>query len=244
MKYWAITDKGLVRQKNEDSYFACCNETDDFALFVVCDGMGGAQAGNVASTLACNTFVNTINEFDLRDQPYDKLAYYLYHAADAANRAVYEKSVGDVQCAGMGTTLVAALIHNNKALVLNIGDSRAYVISEDEIVQVTRDHSVVEDMVQRGEITKAEARVHPKRNLITRALGALSDFEPDIYSIELDSDEYLLLCSDGLTSVVADNEIRDTITHLEHADKVCDILLQACFQRGAPDNITIILYRN
>ena len=244
MKYWAITDKGLVRQKNEDAYFACCNETDDFALFVVCDGMGGAQAGNVASSLACNTFVNTINAFELRDQPFDKLAYYLYPAAAAANSAVYEKSVDDITCAGMGTTLVAALIHKDKALVLNVGDSRAYVISEDEIIQATRDHSVVEDMVQKGEITREEARVHPKRNLITRALGTVSDIEPDIYSIELESDEYLLLCSDGLTNVVTDNEIRDTITHLEHADKVCDILLQACFQRGAPDNVTIILYKN
>ena len=244
MKYWAITDKGLVRQKNEDAYFACCNEEENFALFVVCDGMGGAQSGNIASTLACNTFVNALNEFDMRGKTDEQLSSYLYSASEAANNAVYEKSITDVNCAGMGTTLVAALIHGNKVLILNIGDSRAYLISRDSILQVTRDHSVVEDMVLRGEITRLEAKTHPKRNLITKAIGTSPDNEPDIFSLDLKADDFLLLCSDGLTNVISDNEIRDTITHLEHHDKVCDILLQATCSRGAPDNVTIIIYKN
>ena len=244
MKYWAITDKGLVRKQNEDAYFACCNEEDGFALFVVCDGMGGAQSGNVASTMACNIFVDTLNEFDLRGKSFDIISSYLYAAADAANTAIYEKSIDDVNCAGMGTTLVAALIHDNKALVINVGDSRAYFISESGITQITRDHSVVEDMVRRGDITKEEARVHPKRNLITRAMGTAPGVEPDIFSVDLKENDYLILCSDGLSNVITDGEIKSTITHLEHSDKVCDILLQATYSRGAPDNVTIILYKN
>lgn len=244
MKYWAITDKGLVRKQNEDAYFACCNECDGFALFVVCDGMGGAQSGNIASNMACEAFVDKLNSFEMQDKTYDELSGFLYEAAEAANTAVYEKSIDDVNCAGMGTTLVAALVHGSKALIINIGDSRAYYISGNSITQITVDHSVVEDMVRRGDITKEEARVHPKRNLITRALGTALGIEPDIFSIELKDGDYILLCSDGLSNVIIDDEIKDTIANLEHSDKVCDILLRAACSRGAPDNVTIVLYKN
>ncbi len=244
MKYWAITDKGLMRSKNEDCYFACCNEADDFALFVVCDGMGGALAGNIASRMACDVFVNEINSFDLRDKTFEEFSPLLYSAALKANKLVYEKSETDLECSGMGTTLVAVLVHEDRALVINIGDSRAYIVSNGAITQITKDHSVVEDMVRRGEITKEEARTHPKKNLITKAIGTAPEVEPDIFSVELKKDDYLLLCSDGLSNIVTEDEIKNTIIKLERPDKVCDILLQATYSRGAPDNVTIVFYKH
>lgn len=168
----------------------------------------------------------------------------MYSAVEAANTAIYEKSIDDVNCAGMGTTLVAALVHEGRALIINVGDSRAYLISDAGITQITRDHSVVEDMVRRGDITREEARVHPKRNLITRALGTAPGVDPDIFSVDLSGNTFLLLCSDGLSNVITDSEIKNTVTKLEHPDKVCDILLQAAYSRGAPDNVTIILYND
>lgn len=162
MKYWAITDKGLVRKQNEDAYFACCNECDGFALFVVCDGMGGAQSGNIASNMACEAFVDKLNSFEMQDKTYDELSGFLYEAAEAANTAVYEKSIDDVNCAGMGTTLVAALVHGSKALIINIGDSRAYYISGNSITQITVDHSVVEDMVSPRRYYKGRSPCTPE----------------------------------------------------------------------------------
>lgn len=244
MKFWAITDKGLVRKGNEDFYFACCNEEDDFALFVVCDGMGGAQAGNIASKLACDTFVNSLNEFDLPGKSADTLSAYIYSSVQSANTAVFEMGLSDEKYNGMGTTLVAAMIHENRALIANVGDSRAYVVNDSGIMQITRDHSLVEDMVRRGEINKTDAKIHPKRNLITKAVGTDEVVEPDMFSLELKEGDYLILCSDGLTNLVNDDELKNTVLNLEHSDKACDILLQAAYSRGAPDNVTIVLYRN
>jgi len=244
MNYWGITDKGLVRKRNEDAYFACCNEENDYALLVVCDGMGGVQSGDVASKTACETLVDYINQQELQGADFPAASQIFFDSVVKANEAVYQKSIEDVNCAGMGTTLVAALIHEGKALIANVGDSRAYIIEDGDIIQVTRDHSLVEDMVTRGEISREEARTHPQRNLITRALGTLPDVEPDIFSIDLSDDAFLLLCSDGLTNVIEDREILATLSKLEHHDHACEILLRAAFERGAPDNVTVILYKN
>ena len=169
---WGITDKGVVRAENQDSYCFKLAQ-DDVATAIVCDGMGGAQAGNIASALAVKSaskYLEKLSLDELRSAPGD----HLVRAALLANKSIYRKSCWEIYCRGMGTTMVAVAVFDGCAHILNIGDSRAYHIGEEGIRQITRDHSVVEDLVQRGEITPDEARSHPQKNLITRALGSES----------------------------------------------------------------------
>ena len=170
MQVWGITDRGAVRQQNQDAYAAQVLE-DGRAIALVCDGMGGARAGNVASTIAVERFME---EF-LKPGQSGAVEERMGHAASAANHAVFDRSVHDEACTGMGTTLVAALAGPAEAVILNEGDSRAYHINAEGIVLVTRDHSLVEDLVERGELTREQARTHPHKNLITRALGSASE---------------------------------------------------------------------
>lgn len=237
VKGWGVTDKGAVRQQNQDAYYLSI--TDALAAAVVCDGMGGAKAGNVASTLAVDTFVEA-----LRSQSSEKQAnpdQVLMDAAEQANGAVFYRSGADPDCLGMGTTMVAALIEGGIAHILNIGDSRCYLITDKGITKVTRDHSVVEDLVTRGEITPEEARLHPRKNLITRALGAEGHIRADLYHQNLAEGEFLLLCSDGLSNVVTDQEILYEVIHGGEPESCCARLLQITMDRDAPDNVTVVL---
>lgn len=238
VKGWGVTDKGAVRQQNQDAYYLSITENaPNFA--VVCDGMGGAKAGNVASTLAVDTFVDS-----LRDRPVTQQgdpAEVLLDAGERANSAVFHRAGIDADCMGMGTTMVAALLDEDTAHILNIGDSRCYQITQGGITRVTRDHSVVEDLVSQGQITPEEARLHPKKNLITRALGAEAHIRADLYRQRVARGEYLLLCSDGLSNVVTDQEMLYEILHGGEPENCCARLLHIAMDRGAPDNVTVVL---
>ena len=163
---WGVTDKGAIRTQNQDGYYLDV-PSEHLAVGVVCDGMGGAKAGNIASLIAVETFVETLQNMGPEDEAGPPTV--LSQAAATANSAVFHRACTDPDCRGMGTTMVAVLIVENVAYLLNIGDSRAYHISDGGITRLTRDHSVVEDMVARGDITPEEARTHPRKNLITRA---------------------------------------------------------------------------
>ena len=238
VKGWGVTDKGAVRQQNQDAYYLSTTE-NGLALAVVCDGMGGAKAGNVASTLAVDAFIEALRDrhIDMQADP----GQVLMNAAELSNSAVFYRASIDPDCAGMGTTMVAALLDKGVAHILNIGDSRCYLITGNGVVKLTRDHSVVEDLVERGEITPEEARLHPRKNLITRALGAEEHIRADLYRQELMEGEYLLLCSDGLSNVVTDQELLYEILHGGAAENCCTRLLQIAMDRGAPDNVTAVL---
>ncbi|MEG1720234.1 MAG: Stp1/IreP family PP2C-type Ser/Thr phosphatase [Pseudoflavonifractor sp.] len=237
---WGVTDKGAVRGQNQDSYYLDIPDAQ-FAVAVVCDGMGGAKAGNVASTLAVDSFVEALRTRDAApDTVPDRV---LSEAAELANAAVFHRAGTDPDCFGMGTTMVAVLLDDGEAHVLNIGDSRVYFIGEDGIQKITRDHSVVEDLVERGEITAEEARLHPQKNLITRALGSEEHLRADLYQQQLVSGSYLLLCSDGLSNVVTDQEILYETLHGGEPESCCTRLLQIAMSRGAPDNVTVVLLR-
>lgn len=245
MNAWAITDKGLSRKENQDSYFSYCDDEKKIAILVVCDGMGGAKAGNVASELACETFVEEIKN-GIADADSCKpvsVAKMITSAISIANSVVHATSVLQPEFNGMGTTLVATLVINGRAAVVNVGDSRAYHIKDDGIVQISRDHSVVQDMVERGELTQEESRTHPRKNLITRALGTSPNIECDIFYPEMSEGDYILLCSDGLSNLVNDQEILYEIRHGENIDDCGNNLLKIALDRGAPDNITLILFR-
>ena len=239
MNIWGITNTGSVRQQNQDAY-RVEPLPEDGLLAVVCDGMGGARSGNVASQMAVHLFGDAVLEgFQLPQVPApDEL---LRTAAELANERIYDRALNDPSCLGMGTTLVAALVREGTVHVINVGDSRAYAISRAGIRRVTRDHSVVEDLVARGEITPDEARLHPQKNLITRALGADAAAQPDLYQLPAVPGEFLLLCSDGLSNVVTDQELLYEVIHGGASDQCCQRLLDVALSRGAPDNVTAVL---
>lgn len=239
MRAWGITDKGSIRQQNQDAFYVDV-PAEDLALCVVCDGMGGARAGNVASKLAVDTFVEALRECSAA-QPEDAPAALLQQAAEQANQAVHLRAATDPDCLGMGTTMVAVLAQGGAAHILNIGDSRCYHVTEEGVARVTRDHSVVEDMVARGEISPEAARTHPRKNLITRALGAEAHIRADAYELTLKAGDFLLLCSDGLSNLVTDQEMLYEILHGGAAEDCCRRLLDIALSRGAPDNVTVVL---
>ncbi len=235
---WGVTDKGEVRPQNQDGFYLELF-SEDSAVGVVCDGMGGARAGNIASLIAVETFVDVVQS--LREELEEEPQAVLNRAAAQANSAVYSRAETDPDCRGMGTTMVAALVLGRTAHLLNIGDSRCYHISGEGIRRVTRDHSVVEDMVARGDITPEEARNHPRKNLITRALGAEGQVKADLYRQELTAGDFLLLCSDGLSNIVTDQELLYEVLYGGVPEECCKRLLNIALSRGAPDNVTAVL---
>jgi len=239
IRAWGITDKGAVRQQNQDAYYVDV-PSEELALCVVCDGMGGARAGNVASKLAVDTFVEALRRWS-DDHQTDTPDNLLREAAELANQAVHYRAGIDPECRGMGTTMVAALVRDRVADIVNIGDSRCYYVTGEGISKLTRDHSVVEDLVVRGELTPEAARNHPRKNLITRALGAEEHIRADLYRQELAEGDFLLLCSDGLSNLVTDQEMLYEILHGGTVENCCQRLLDIALTRGAPDNVTVIL---
>ena len=237
---WGITDKGVVRTQNQDGYYLDV-PSEHLAVGVVCDGMGGAKAGNIASLIAVETFVDTLQRS--QGEPDTPPPAVLSLAAEEANAAVYRRANTDPDCFGMGTTMVAALLVERTAYLLNIGDSRAYHINGEGITRLTRDHSVVEDMVARGDITPEQARTHPRKNLITRALGAEERIRADLYEKELAGGDFLLLCSDGLSNILSDQELLYEVVHGGDPDSCCQRLLDITISRGAPDNVTAVLFQ-
>ncbi len=239
MRVWGISDVGAVRAQNQDAYYHTDGDAP-YPFALVCDGMGGALAGNVASTMAVESFVDTVGS-GLRAPLRPEVEPLLLQAVERANELIRYRSEMDPDCRGMGTTLVAAVVEPEVVRLVNVGDSRAYLVNAQGIRQVTRDHSVVEDMVERGEITHEQARSHPKRNLITRALGAEETIQADLYTLERVEGELLLLCSDGLSSVVTDQELLFELLHGGPPEEGCQRLLNLALSRGAPDNVTAVL---
>lgn len=236
---WGITDKGAVRPENQDCYYLKIRQTD-IATAIVCDGMGGHRAGNIASALAvdvASAYLESLTDEELIETPPE----HLTRSLNLSNEAVFRRSNQEMEYAGMGTTMVALIMTNASAHILNIGDSRAYRISNGSIEKVTRDHSVVEDMVRRGEITPDEARVHPQKNLITRALGSMAKARGDLYDISLVSGDYFLLCTDGLSNSLTDQELLYEILHGGSRETCCQRLLKQALERGATDNVTAVL---
>lgn len=240
MRVWGATDKGMVRRQNQD-YYRHGQVGQGQYLAVVCDGMGGAKSGDVASRLASEVFLEDIRQTAVPDMEQQAIVKMLVTAVRNANRAVYEQSQVSPDFAGMGTTLVAVFLQGDAAYIVNVGDSRCYYVAGDEISQITEDHSVVGLMVARGQITEEEARVHPNKNLITRAVGTEPEVECDCFYLGLEEGERLLLCSDGLSNLVTKTEMLYEVTHGESLEDVCFRLIDIAKDRGASDNVTVVL---
>ena len=240
MQYWALTDPGAVRTQNQDAYQV--EKLDKNTLLcVVCDGMGGAKSGNVASTLAADVFTQEVKRSWKPDMSQERLDQMLQGAVKLANFTVYDQAQQFEDFNGMGTTLVALLLHGKKATVINVGDSRAYLIDDGGIRQVTTDHSVVQMMIARGELTPEKAKHYPGKNLITRAIGTESLTEGDIYHPSVEKGACFLLCTDGLSNLMDDQEILFEVAHGQDKEQCCRRLLDIAKRRGAPDNVTSVL---
>lgn len=240
MQSWGLTDKGCIRKMNQDAYEI--RQLDKNTLLcVVCDGMGGAKSGNVASSLAVDVFSQEIQRTWSPSMEWDKTDQMMKNAVKLANFTVYDQAMQFEEFSGMGTTLVAALVRGNRVSLINVGDSRAYVINQKGIRQITRDHSVVQMMVDRGELTAEMAKSYPGKNLITRAVGTEMTISGDIFRQELSRGDFLLLCSDGLSNLLDDQEILFEVVHGVNKERCCKRLLDIAVSRGAPDNVTSVL---
>ena len=240
MQSWGLTDKGCVRKMNQDAYEI--RQLDRSTLLcVVCDGMGGAKSGNIASTLAVDVFAQEIQRTWTPNMEWDKADQILKNAVKLANFTVYDQASQFEEFSGMGTTLVAAVIRKNQASIINVGDSRCYAITNGSIRQVTKDHSVVQMMVERGELTSEMAKSYPGKNLITRAVGTEMTVLCDIFRQEAAKGDFLLLCSDGLSNLLDDQEVLFEVVHGVNKGRCCQRLLDIAISRGSPDNVTAVL---
>lgn len=241
MNAWGMTDVGRVRENNEDAFHIELMPEHDTALCVVCDGMGGAKAGNIASQMATDVFIKKMKEGSFETLDKKQLERLMHDSIVCANREIHQKATGNDNFSGMGTTLVAATVSAGHATIINVGDSRAYFIDKDGIRRITRDHSLVEDMLQLGEITELEAKEHPNKNLITRAVGTESAINGDFYTLDLKKGEYLLLCSDGLSNLVNEQEMLYEVMYGGETKDACARLCEIANARGGFDNITVVI---
>ena len=231
VEHAALTDVGRQREGNEDSLL------EDPPLFAVADGMGGAQAGEVASRLAVDTLGR------LRPGDDERAEQDLADAVREANRRIHGQAQEDRALAGMGTTITAAWVHDGRVAIGHVGDSRAYRWRDGELAQVTHDHSLVAELERQGRLTAAEARVHPQRSMILRALGIEADVEVDTHGFDAEDGDVFLLCSDGLTGVVHDEVIGEVLDGTETLGQAADALVELANLSGGPDNITAVLFR-
>ena len=236
MRSFCLTDVGIKRNINQDFVYASDEPVGNLPnLFIVADGMGGHNAGDYASRCAVETMVDYIENAEEK-----KPIRLLDAGALAANQAVVEKAISDKAYSGMGTTLVACTVCEDSLYIANIGDSRLYLIDEG-IEQITSDHSLVEEMVRAGQLAREDARTHPEKNVITRAIGVKSRLKADFFDVGLNPGDLVLLCSDGLTNMITDQEILRIVRSTQTLEDAARKLVDTANQNGGSDNISVIL---
>ena len=232
----AITDRGRKRPSNEDAF----GYSDEDGVYVVCDGMGGAAAGEIASSLAVDELLR-LTDGAAHDSESFAVPAALEQAIAAANEAIYTRSQRNQRLSGMGTTMVALAVRDSCAWVLNIGDSRCYRLRMGRLEQITVDHSLVEEQVRMGRMTRAEALRSPLKNVITRALGTQSRVTPDVFALEIEPGDLFLLCTDGLTRELTDKAIEEMLCNNGSLSEQCASLVEAAKRAGGHDNVTCLL---
>lgn len=236
LKTFSITDIGKKRQLNQDYVFTSeCSVGNLPNVFIVADGMGGHKAGDFASKCTVDTIIDEISE----NREHDPVSILTY-AIEKANEVVRKKALNDEALSGMGTTVVAATCIGDTLQVANVGDSRLYIVNE-QMRQITRDHSLVEEMIRMGGIDRLSARTHPDKNIITRAVGAKDDVEIDFFQVPLKENDIILMCSDGLTNMLEDEEIRMILQGQRDIVEKAQELVKAANNNGGKDNIAVII---
>lgn len=237
MKSYSVTDVGQCRKENQDSVFASEQSVGNLPnLFVVADGMGGHNAGDFASRCAISVLVESVK----KDMSFNPIKI-IRHGIETANEQVYLEASLDPSKNGMGTTMVAVTIVGYYAYIANVGDSRLYLLNQDGIVQITKDHSLTAEMVRMGELTKEEARIHPNKNIITRAVGIGDFVNIDFFDVELDENTQILLCSDGLSNMVEEPEMYDIVRSSSDIEEAARKLVDCANENGGTDNISVII---
>ena len=241
IKAYAKSDIGRVREINQDYYYIS-NSLDEVQLYMLADGMGGYKGGEIASKLAVQSAKSYI-ENNFKEIPKDKesIIQLVGSSMEYANMVVYEKSKEDPELEGMGTTLEICLIYNNKAYIGHVGDSRIYRIRKDVIRKLTKDHSYVQKLIEDKKITREEAKSHPKKNMLTKALGCTPYVEPDIRARNFERGDIFIMCSDGLTNMVDEKRIYELVT--QDINKAADELINEANAAGGYDNITVIIIK-
>lgn len=238
----AKSDVGMTRKENQDRF--CVKIIDDETVAaVVCDGMGGAQSGGVASEIAANTVFDRLTLNYRNDADDNSIRNTLITSLTAANTLVYEKSKEDEDKKGMGTTCVGALINKDKAYIASVGDSRAYLLDENGIEQITNDHTIVEILYEQGKIEKDDKNKHEMSHIITKAIGTEPDIDPDYFEVELKKNSIILICSDGLTNYCSDELIYSYVYNKELERSLNDLINYAK-DKGGKDNITVAIIMN
>lgn len=243
MKIYAKTDIGQVRQINQDAYYIS-EEKDNYKLCILADGMGGYTGGEIASRLACISAANYIkaNFEESKEYSKEELMEIIKNAMEQANKSVYEKSREERELEQMGTTLEVCLIYNNRVFIGHIGDSRIYRIRQEFMKKITIDHSYVQKLVKDGTITKEEALTHPKKNMLMKALGCEESIEPDVTVKNFNPGDIILICSDGLTNMIAEQEIYNIVK--QDTENAVENLVKKANELGGYDNITVIIITN
>lgn len=238
MNAYAKTDVGRKRSMNQDYFYSNENTVGSFRnLFIVADGMGGHKAGDHASRLCVEEMVASVKE-----TKHTTPVTIFEEAVNRANYAIYRESVEHIEFEGMGTTMVACTFQEDMMYVANIGDSRLYLI-RDKIEQITDDHSLVEELVKNGNLTESEARVHPQKNIITRALGTENLVSADFFEVPVKTGDIILLCSDGLSNMLDDDDMEYILKHSDTLEKAGGTLISRANQNGGEDNITAVLVK-
>lgn len=238
MKYGIRTDIGLKRQLNEDNCNVLVGYPGIPTCFVIADGMGGHKCGEVASKQAVDSVCNLLLKADWENEDIPGM---LRDIITRVNDEIYNFSLLDEATQGMGTTLIITVLKNKKLYIGHVGDSRVYIIRDDNIEKVTWDHSFIEELVKNGSITRDEAVNHPNKNLITRAVGYELGLQVDTYEIDLKENDIILLCTDGLTNMLLEEEILEIVKNKEEPQDACDTLIQKANNNGGEDNITVIV---
>lgn len=242
VEVFGLSDVGCIRELNEDCYCICgFSDNSERGFCILADGMGGHNAGEVASQNAVKLIAEEMNR--LLESGEKEIPGQLSRAVSAANTGVYTMASENPIHRGMGTTVVTAFIDDGTAYVANVGDSRAYAVRDDEIVQITTDHSVVSELVMRGTITKEEARLHPQKNIITRAVGTDKSVRTDIFEYNYSPGDVMIICSDGLSTMLDDNRILEIIKSKKTSEDTVNSLIAAAKDEGGLDNITVICIR-
>lgn len=239
MVVYSKTDTGKVRKSNQDAVLSGVFEGG--AWGIVCDGMGGANGGDIASSKAVDIIGSVLNEQVNSSLSFGEIKDVVEKAVDMANIEIYESAQKDISLAGMGTTMVCAVVIGNSLYVSHLGDSRAYIISRSCIKRVTRDHSMVQELVDLGRLTEEEAQNHPRRNIITRAIGVYSKVPVDHSEHQLNQGDMVLLCSDGLSNCVDEESLLSMAQDMEHDSSLCEAYVDTANTNGGSDNITALI---
>ncbi len=242
MQFFSISDKGMLRKNNEDSAFA--KEIGKFTLLILADGMGGHSGGEVASKMAIEEISSFLEDKLTEKMLPGQIMLLISEALESANEKIFALSKSDIDLIGMGTTCDVCLVLESTAYIAHIGDSRVYKISASgEIKKLTRDHSLIEFMLENGTITPDEAINHPQKNIILRAIGISDTIEPDIFHEKISPCDVILLCSDGLTNMLDESTIKDTVLFEAEPRKIAEKLVKLANDAGGADNITVVIFK-